>query len=318
MSRVLVTGAAGYIGSVLCDVLMSVGHQVVCFDNGRRGLNALLPFLHHNRFEVVVGAVNAKRDVAAAMYASNKQPDIVIHLAGLVGLDICDQFPELSHQVNVLGTSEIDKARDNLGIPLILASTGSVYGKMGDEICTEDSPTNPVSNYAKQKLLSEKIVLETGNAIIFRLATLFGASPNFRSDLLPHSLLLLALREGEIDLYQGNHMRTFLHVRKAAEAMMNAVSVLLQSDQPAILRDNPIFNLGHGTGNVSKLWLATMIATITGCEVHRMDEDTRHDPDVRDYKVSYEKYFKYLNPSFDAIPLEDGLRRLAGVIEHVI
>ena len=176
--RILVTGGAGYVGTALLPKLLEAGHEVTVFDNLMQGGNQLLSFFRNKNFHFVNGDVTIKKDVAAAV----KDKDVIIHLAAIVGFPACKNNPELATNVNVGGTRNIIETTTPEQV-ILYGSTGSNYGKVTD-ICTEESPLNPLSLYGETKTEAEHMLMERGNVIAYRFATAFGVSPRLRLDLL--------------------------------------------------------------------------------------------------------------------------------------
>lgn len=271
-SRVLVTGGAGFLGSVLSRQLLEKGYIVDCLDSLEKGDgDSLLDIINHKNFFFHYGDV---RDTDL-LDTRLKFVDSVVHLAGYVGFPACSKRPEESYSVNVVGTQEL-VSRLSSDQRLVNASSGSVYGAL-DELCTENSPLNPQSEYGKQKKIAEDIVSEHSNSVSYRFATGFGVSPNMRVNLLPNSLMYEAIHNKAFSVFQPDAKRTFIPVQEMAMALIFA----LENDFTGI------YNCGHENFNLTKRELAENIKSLTGCTVFYGDYET--DPDLRDYKCSYEK-----------------------------
>lgn len=269
--RVLITGGAGYIGTSLIPMLIAQGHGVICLDPRAHELPALLPGLDRGDLEIVAGSV-LDGDLVAALAG---RCDGVIHLAALVGAPACDAEPERAHRLNVEGTRALLSAvpRD---LPLVLASTCSVYGRVRAAICTEEEPAAPLSLYAATKAVAEQAVTARGG-VALRFVTLYGASPRFRWDLLVHTFLRLAARGERLDLFDPDAYRPLLHVQDASRALIFGLEHVSQ------LR-GARFNVSAGSQALTKREIAACIGRLVPFAVNI---DRRNaDPDERDYRVS--------------------------------
>lgn len=300
MKRVFITGGAGYIGTTLIPYLLKRDYQVTVYDslmfnNGDK----LLPHITHHNFTFISGDVRDFEKLSKAI----KGHDIVIHLAALVGFPICREKGEQeSHDVNVVGTENVIKAmtKDQY---LLFGSTGSNYGEVAD-ICTEETPLNPLSIYAKTKTLAEKIVLERENSTAFRFATAFGVSPRLRLDLLVNDLTYKASTEGYAVIYESHFMRTFIHVKDIAKVFLFAID-----NQKAMI--NNVYNVGSNSMNYSKKSICELIKAELP-NVYFNYADVGQDADKRNYIVSYEKINKL---GFDTrVDLKTGIQELIKTI----
>lgn len=281
MTKILVTGGAGYVGSVLCGELLNRGYEVKCMDNGNKGsLDSIIPYVAHSCFEFIDGDVTNKEDCNNAV----KGVDGIIHLAGIVGFPACKKNPALAEAVNVLGTKNIltARARENYNIPFVNASTGSVYGAV-EGICTEDSPLNGNTLYATTKREAEKMSQDAGNSVSFRFATGFGVSPNMRVNLLVNDFVYKAIYDRCIVVFQADFRRTFIHVRDMSEAFIQGFEKLRSGD----LRYS-VYNAGANSLNWTKRELANYVSEKTGCYIHF--GEIGEDLDKRDYEVDYSKF----------------------------
>lgn len=272
--KILVTGGAGYVGTALLPKLLEAGHEVTVFDNLMQGGNQLLSFFRNKNFHFVNGDVTIKGDLESAV----KDKDVIIHLAAIVGFPACKNNPELATAVNIGGTQNlIDVTTPDQVI--LYGSTGSNYGKVTD-ICTEESPLNPLSLYGETKTEAEHMLMARGNTVAYRFATAFGVSPRLRLDLLINDFTNKCLRDGYLVVYEKHFMRTFIHVSDMAEAFMLAVNNL---DKMV----NNVYNIGDDSMNYSKEAICNMVADKTDAFIHF--EEIGSDADKRNYVVSYDK-----------------------------
>jgi len=273
--KVLVTGGAGYVGSVLVPELLKKGHEIRVLDNLMYGQTSLLTYFIEDNFEFIKGDV---RDVETVEKAVNGM-DMIIHLAAIVGAPACKKDRKVAEAINYQGTVNVDNARDN-SQKLIYASTGSVYGAL-KEICTEKSPTKPLSTYGITKLEAEKQVLQSGNAIVYRFATGFGLSARLRLDLLPNDFVLNALKNRYLVIYDKDFKRTFIHIKDMIRSYIFGIE---HFDR---LKDE-VYNVGSETMNYTKEEIAEVIKGKSNFEIYYADKGIP-DPDQRNYEVSYQK-----------------------------
>jgi nucleoside-diphosphate-sugar epimerase len=272
--NILITGGAGYIGTSLIPLLLEGGHTVTVFDNLTQGGNQLLSFFRNKNFNFVRGDITIKSELEKAV----KGHDIIIHLAAIVGFPACKNNPELAYNVNVTGTKNLIEVCDANQI-ILYGSTGSNYGKV-KEICTEESPLNPLSVYGKTKTAAEQLLIQRGNAIAYRFATAFGVSPRLRLDLLVNDFTNKCLNDGYLVVYEKNYMRTFIHVADIARSFVFAINNL---DKMI----NNVYNVGDNSMNYSKEQICNMISKKTKAFIHF--EEIGSDADQRNYVVSYDK-----------------------------
>lgn len=288
--HVLVTGGAGYLGSVLSRQLLEVGHQVVCYDLLLHGIEPIEALLDHPHFRLVRADVRDREVLAHEL----ERTEAVIHLASIVGAPAVARDPAQAEEVNVLGSQLVNWLRP-AHVPVIFTSTGSVYGRVAD-VCTESTPPNPLSDYGRQKLIAERAFIERGNAVIFRPATAFGLSPRMRLDLLPNDFVWQAIHVGRIEIFEPNAKRTFIHVTDFARAFLHALANLgAMTDQ--------VYNLGSEQMNYSKLAMARFIQKHVSYELVAGEG---RDPDARDYTVDYSKIRAAGYATF--IDMAEGLR----------
>jgi len=271
---ILVTGGAGYVGSLLVPKLLGKGYKVRVLDNLMYRQTSLLPYFINSQFEFVRGDV---RDTATIKECLDGV-DTVIHLAAIVGAPACARDPQLAAGVNYESSVLIDECRSR-DQELIFASTGSNYGAV-DGICTEETPLAPLSDYGITKTKAEVALMEAGNVVVYRFATAFGLSPRLRLDLMINDFTFQALKNRQLIVFEKGFRRTFIHVRDMAKAFIHAVE---NYDQ---LKDQ-VYNVGHESMNYTKEEVA--VAIQNKIDYHLNFNEIGSDPDARDYEVSFEK-----------------------------
>jgi len=272
--KILVTGAAGYIGSVLVPHLLADGHEVLAVDNFMYGQTSLLDCCRFPRFSMIRGDA---RNVDLLRQCLAKV-DAIIPLACLTGAPLCSRDPVGARTIIVDAVREILKHRSPHQ-PIIYPTTNSGYG-IGEKgkYCTEETPLRPISLYGRLKVEIEDALLQAGTAITMRLATVFGVSPRMRTDLLVNDFVLRAVRDRYIVLFEADFKRNYLHVRDAADAFRYC---LQEFDR---LRDRP-YNVGLSEANLSKRELCAEIQKQVP-QLSYSEAATGEDPDKRDYIVS--------------------------------
>lgn len=278
--HIVVTGGAGYIGSTLVPELLSVGHRVTVIDNFLYGQNSLSHVCHHPNFSVVNVDVRIQRIIKPLV----QQADIIIPLAALVGAPLCDKNPVEARSVNhdsIIGLLSMLRPDQKI----IMPTTNSAYGT-GEEnqFCTEESPLKPISQYAKEKVEVEKILMQNSNAISYRLATVFGMSPRMRIDLLVNDFVYRAVNDRFVVLFEGNFKRNYIHVRDVARAFLHAINNFDQMKAQ-------IYNVGLSDANLSKKELCSVIQKYIP-DFHHLEANLGKDPDQRNYLVSNKKLEK--------------------------
>lgn len=278
--KILVTGAAGYIGSVLVPSLLSEGHSVIALDNFIYNQSSLLDCCYHKNLDIVRGDTRDKNLIVKYL----KEVDIIIPLACLTGAPLCSKFPQEAKSVIVDAVKLILEVRSKSQI-IIYPTTNSGYGVgQKDIFCTEETPLNPISFYGKFKVEAEKIILESGSSVSFRLATAFGVSPRMRTDLLVNDFTYRAVYDRFIVLFEAHFKRNYIHVRDIAKAFIHAINNFETMQGQA-------YNLGLSGANLSKRELCEEIKKqIPG--FYFVEAEIGEDPDKRDYVVSNEKIEK--------------------------
>ena len=273
--KVLVTGGAGYIGSVLTMALLDTGHKVTVLDNFLRGSNSLAMCCLHPNFEVIRGDVRDYSLMRSVMSAH----DAIIPLAAIVGAPACDADPMAAQTVNVGAIHTIGILAERYQ-KVIIPISNSGYGIGESDECTEDSPLRPVSLYGRTKVEAEEFALAHG-AVSLRFATLFGMSPRMRYDLLVNDFVRRAVTDRAIVLFEGDFRRNFLHVRDAARAFIWALE---HYDE---MKGRP-FNVGLSDANLTKRQLCERIQKHLP-KFTFVESPIGEDPDKRDYVVSNAK-----------------------------
>lgn len=273
--KILITGGAGYIGSILVNYLLDDNYQVRVLDRLDFGVNPIIQYFANENFEFIKGDIRDKDVLQAAL----ENVDVVIHLAGIVGYPACRKFSKESREINVDATKLLVDLMAGKK-PILFASSGSTYGKMIEKLCTETSPINPLTNYGEHKAEGEKIIQGNKEYIIYRFATAFGASPRMRLDLMPNDFTYRAVHDKTLIVYEKNFMRTFIHVRDMAQSFVFALKNYEKMK-------NQIYNIGDNQMNYSKEDICLMIKKHFDYYLHFAD--IGHDLDQRNYVVSYEK-----------------------------
>ena len=297
--RILVTGGAGYIGSLLCPGLLDRGHEVVLLDSLMFGVQPILHFITHPKLEVVLGDVRDRRVVTPLA----ARVDAVLHLAAIVGYQACAADPTTAETTNVDGTRVVVDALSASQL-LVYASTGSTYGHC-ETVATEDTPINPLTLYGRSKRDAERLVVDKGG-VGLRFATVFGLSPRLRLDVLVNDFCYQAYHHKQVIVFEGHHRRTFLHVRDAAAVHPFTL------DHYAAMRGD-VYNVGASDMNYTKIEVARAIKELVPFYLH--EADVGEDLDKRNYEVSYAKINAL---GYHAtITLEDGIREMLRVIPFI-
>jgi nucleoside-diphosphate-sugar epimerase len=296
---ILVTGGAGYIGSILVPMLLQERYRVCVFDSLRSGIDPLLPVLASNDVEFIKGDVCDDRVLRDAL----RGVDAVINLAAIVGFPACKLDPIAANTTNTGAVKRLTSMLDGHQ-RLIQASTGSTYGPVIGT-CDESTEINPISIYGKTKALAEKYVLNFGG-VALRFATVFGISPRLRLDLLVNDIVYQAIHKKSFAMFEGSARRTFLHSTDAAKAIVFALQHYDKMSGGA-------FNVGDEGLNYTKREVAAKIRE--QYDFHLFEVEDGHDEDMRDYAVSYAKIRKL---GFSAlVDLEHGITELIKVLPLV-
>ena len=292
MANILITGGAGYIGSVLVPELLHDGHNVTVLDNFIFGQSSLNHVCYHPNFRVYRGDVRIEADMLPLM----KDADIIIPLAAYVGAPFCDRDPIGATTTNKDAIFMMMKYLDKDQV-VIMPTTNSAYGT-GDN-CTEESPLNPISRYAIDKVEVEKVLMNHSNATSLRLATVFGMSPRMRIDLLVNDMTYRAVYDGFVVLFESHFKRNYIHVRDVVQAFKMAIAQETMRGQ--------IYNVGLSSANVSKRELCDIIKTyVPRFEI--VEAEIGKDKDQRNYVVSNKKIeLEGFEPNYN---LSNGIQEL--------
>ena len=277
MEKVLVTGGAGYLGSILVPELLAQGYCVTVLDNFMYHQNSLANVCASSQFQVIRGDVRVPETVRPLL----KDADIVIPLAALVGAPLCARDPVGATTTNrdaIFSMLEVLSKDQRILMP----TTNSAYGS-GDKnnFCTEESPLNPISRYALEKVEVEKKLMEHPNAISFRLATVFGMSPRMRIDLLVNDFTYRAVYDRFVVLFEANFKRNYIHIRDVTKVFIGGIRNFEKMT-------GKIYNVGLSDANISKKELCEVIQKQLPSFLS-LEASVGKDPDQRNYIVSNAK-----------------------------
>lgn len=279
--KVLITGGAGYIGSILTPELLRAGHEVTVIDNFLYNQASLLDVCNFKTLTLIRG--DARDEKLIKKHIQNK--NFIIPLACIVGAPACDRDPIAARTVNLEAIELILKLRDP-SQKIIFPNTNSGYGRMAEGVayCDENSPLDPVSLYGQLKVEAERKLLEAGNAITFRLATVFGISPRMRLDLLVNDFVYRAINDGYVILFESHFKRNYIHIRDVARAFLHAANNF------ETMKNQP-YNVGLSDANLSKAELCEEIKKQIPGFIY-LESKIGEDRDKRNYIVSNEKIEK--------------------------
>lgn len=295
--KVLITGGAGYIGSVLTGHLLEEGYKVTCLDNLHYRQDSLFHLVYDENFNFLYGDVRDERVIKEIV----PQFDVIIPLAAIVGMPAAEKKVHDTISINRNAITMLNNFRDK-GQKLIFPTTNSGYGtKSGEMHCTEETPLEPISLYGKTKVETEKYLLESEkDAITLRLATLFGFSQRMRTDLIVNDFVLKAMRDRYLVVYQPHYKRNFLHVRDAARCFEHCI------ENYDSMKNLP-YNVGLDGENLSKLELLERIKK----HVPKLEiilGEIGEDPDKRNYIISNDRI---ISTKFQTkFSLDHGIREL--------
>ena len=275
MTKVLITGGAGYLGSVITELLLQDWREITILDNMMYNQTSLINFSHYDNFKFINGDVR-DRELLKELVITH---DVMIPLAAIVGFPACERDKELATQINYEHVKFVCELAKENNKKVVYPNTNSGYGIGENGVCTEDSPLNPISHYGKTKVEAEKEVLGIGG-ISLRLATVFGTSPRMRMDLLVNEFVYKALTDKSIVLFEKKFVRNFIHIRDVALVFRKMIN---QYEQWSGM----VFNVGLSEANLTKEQLCEAIQEqVPSFQIFY--NDNYEDPDKRDYIVSNE------------------------------
>lgn len=272
--KILITGGAGYIGSVLTPTLLGLGHEVTVLDNFYFKQSSLLDCCHHDKFQVVRGDARDE----ARLKALVAKADVIIPLAALVGVPLCNTDAVATQTTNQDAIEMLCRiAGREQWILMPVTNSGYGIGEKGKH-CTEDSPLRPISTYGVTKVKAEEAVLARENSISFRLATVFGLSPRMRLDLLVNDFVYRAVNDRAVVIFEGHFKRNYIHIRDVVRVFVHGLTNFQK------MKGKP-YNVGLDDANLSKLELCAEIKKHLPKFVY-LEAPIGEDPDKRDYIVS--------------------------------
>lgn len=297
--KILITGGAGYIGSVLTPMLLNLGHEVTVLDNFYFKQNSLLDCCFNPKLTLVRGDCRQEETLKKCLQGQ----DFIFPLAALVGYSLCDADTVGAKTTNLEAIELLLRLR-NPEQKVIFPCTNSGYGLGNNgQFCTEETPMRPISLYGTTKAEAEQLVLRAENSLTFRFATLFGGSPRMRLDLLVNDFVYRAIFDRTNVIFEGHFKRNYLHVRDAAGAFIWAM------DHFEEMKGKP-YNCGLSTANLSKIELCEKIKGHIPAFTY-LEAPIGEDPDKRDYIVSNERLEATgWKPTFS---LDDGIEELKKV-----
>ena len=275
--KILVTGGAGYLGSVLCEHLLDAGHGVTVLDNLTYSQDSLFHLCANPHFEFLRGDARDEGLVKKAI----KDADVLIPLAAVVGAPACDRDPWMAESVNLEAIRMLNRLRSHDQL-VVYPTTNSGYGtQSGDVLCTEETLLEPISLYGRTKVQAEAEFLDSPNVITLRLATVFGMSPRPRLDLLVNHFTYAAVTDGYIVIFEKDFKRNYIHIRDVADCFVHCI------DNADRMIGRP-YNAGLDDANLSKEALAMKIKEyVPNFYIHFSEIGT--DPDKRNYIVSNQR-----------------------------
>jgi nucleoside-diphosphate-sugar epimerase len=278
--KILITGGAGYLGSIMTPHLLGLGHEVTVLDNFLFRQNSLADCCQHDTFNIVRGDCR-DADVVKPLL---KDADFIIPLAALVGAPLCNDDKAAAESVNHGAVKLIcDLASNDQRVIMPITNSGYGVGEEG-QFCTEETPLRPITLYGKTKVAAEEEVLARDNSLSFRLATVFGMAPRMRLDLLVNDFVYRAVNDRALLIFEGHFKRNFIHVRDIARVFEHAINNF------ETMKGQP-YNAGLEEANLSKLELCAKIKEHLPKFVY-VEAEVGEDPDKRDYIVSNQRLLK--------------------------
>jgi nucleoside-diphosphate-sugar epimerase len=276
--KILITGGAGYLGSVITGKMLDYGHNVIVLDKLLFNQTSLLQYTSNPNFKFIYGDVRNETELERLC----NEVDVIIPLAAIVGFPACAQDPKLAKEINLQQIVNIVKFTNGKGKKILYPNTNSGYGlSTGQLECTEESPLTPISVYGQTKCEAENFLRTSTDAIVFRLATVFGVSPRMRTDLLVNDFTYKAITDKYIVVFEKSFKRNFIHIQDVA----NVFLFMLENYDKY---KGEVFNVGLSNANLSKQELLEKIQShVKNFAVSY--NDYYEDPDKRDYIVSNTK-----------------------------
>jgi nucleoside-diphosphate-sugar epimerase len=272
--KILITGGAGYLGSVLTPTLLAQGHEVTVLDNFYFKQNSLLDCCQYEKFQIIRGDCREESIVKALV----AKADLIIPLAALVGVPLCNTDALATKTTNQDAVETICRlAGRNQWVIMPVTNSGYGVGEKG-KFCTEETPLKPISTYGVTKVKAEEAVLSRDNSLSFRLATVFGCAPRMRLDLLLNDFVYRAVHDRAVVVFEGHFKRNYIHIRDVTRAFLHGIAHFEK------MKGQP-YNVGLDDANLSKLELCAVIQRHLPKFVF-VEAPIGEDPDKRDYIVS--------------------------------
>ena len=300
--KILITGGAGYIGSMLTSKLVKLGYDVTVIDLLKYSTNSLNHLHLFKNFKLIVGDVRNKSLIRKEI----KKNEFIIPLAALVGAPLCEKNKKEAISVNFNSIKLLMKYISKKNKVIYLTSNSGYGVGKKNKFCDEESPLNPISLYGTTKVQAEKVVMKSQNVICFRLATVFGYSHRMRTDLLVNNFVFNSIKKKELKLFEPHFRRNFIHVIDVVDGILYSINNFNR------LKSN-IYNLGLSSANLSKYMLAKKIKQKLKYLKIKIIKNMK-DPDQRNYYVSNKKIEK---KGFKAkINIERGINELINVFNN--
>ena len=288
--KILITGGAGYKGTKLTKKLLEDGHSVCILDNFMYGHDSVLSFIENKNLKII------KKDIRGINKSDVENYDMIVHLAALCGVPLCQNNPTSAYSINVESTKRLTQILDDEQ-KLIYASTSSIYGN-SDKICTEESPILSNSIYSQTKYEAEKIVNERKNSISLRVSVIFGVSYRMNNDTMINDFVYKSINDKNLVLFDKNSKMPFIHIDDVIESYLFALN---NFDS---MKDNT-YNIGDESLIFSKIDIAENIKKYINLEII---ESNLKNLNSKNSEVSFEKI---RNKGYKTSKsLDDGIRDL--------